>query len=267
MQPKEYARLEEKLFPNQDGYFSRRKGFWARQFQNNPTRPQIIFDALFGILAPVLCFYFDPIVFRSFYSVNFFGFMPRFKFLVYAISVIAIITLLFWLAGMLKKYSAIVAGIFLAGFLCSFSIGVAILPLSFIGLLFGIGVLGFVPFVTATVYWRNLKKALEHSKHITFKESQELPVFLGFLLAACLPLAADFSLSRIASSALQVAISKDANNEARAVALTRLNRFYWYVDSGNLIDEYQKERDEVRKTAIAETFKAVTNRSIENADD
>jgi hypothetical protein len=40
-----------------------RHSFWKRQFAENSTEPQAVFDIAFGLIAPILCFYFDPVVF------------------------------------------------------------------------------------------------------------------------------------------------------------------------------------------------------------
>lgn len=44
---------------------SSRPRFWAHQFPPEATSSQLAFDVLFGVVGPVLCFIFDPIVFRS----------------------------------------------------------------------------------------------------------------------------------------------------------------------------------------------------------
>src|SRR5215831_8054578 len=41
-----------------------KKGFWKRQFQQEPTRRQKQWDWTFGVVMPVICFFFDPIVFK-----------------------------------------------------------------------------------------------------------------------------------------------------------------------------------------------------------
>ena len=42
-----------------------RPGFWRRQFAPSLTRPQVVFDITFGVIGPILCFGFDPLVFRG----------------------------------------------------------------------------------------------------------------------------------------------------------------------------------------------------------
>ena len=41
--------------------------FWARQVDDNVTNKQNVFDILFGIVIPILCLVFDPIVFQGGY--------------------------------------------------------------------------------------------------------------------------------------------------------------------------------------------------------
>src|ERR687891_644900 len=39
--------------------------FWRRQFVPVPTRGQELFDGIFGVILPVLCFVADPAVFKG----------------------------------------------------------------------------------------------------------------------------------------------------------------------------------------------------------
>ncbi len=41
------------------------KGFWRRQFQKESTALQKNSDWFFGVILPVICFVFDPIVFKG----------------------------------------------------------------------------------------------------------------------------------------------------------------------------------------------------------
>src|SRR5687767_1030224 len=43
----------------------KRKSFIRRQFSDQPTFEQTMFDAVFGILVPIVVLAFDPIVFRQ----------------------------------------------------------------------------------------------------------------------------------------------------------------------------------------------------------
>jgi hypothetical protein len=69
------------------------QGFWSRQFSNEVTSAQSGFDLIVGIMAPVLCFIFDPVVFNN--RLGVIGFNPdlsRFKLLVYLFSGLSILT-------------------------------------------------------------------------------------------------------------------------------------------------------------------------------
>jgi hypothetical protein len=147
--------------PVEPRYPRPKRRFWRRQFDAAPTRAQRWFDVTFGIIMPVLCFYFDPIVFRG-GSLNDHGLYPGIRFYAYTISALEMVALCAWLLGAARARlsPAVLAGVLLAGAMFSFVVGVLILPFSVIGLLFYlIGVLGFVPFLTALVYVRNAWRA------------------------------------------------------------------------------------------------------------
>lgn len=95
-----------------------RPGFWRRQFTSEVTRPQVIFDIVFGIVGPILCFAFDPIVFRgSFGDRPLFG---DYKIYVYLFSGLEIMILSLWLlagAGFQFWNEMVGAGLFLGGIL------------------------------------------------------------------------------------------------------------------------------------------------------
>jgi hypothetical protein len=132
-------------------------GFWRRQFDDAPTPRQRKFDVTFGIVMPVVCFALDPIVFKT--GSEYGGALyPRWQLYAYTISVVEMVALCAWLlaAGRAGRRPAALAGMLMAGAGFAFVVGMAILPFSLIGLLvLLIGLLGFVPFLTAFVYLRN----------------------------------------------------------------------------------------------------------------
>src|SRR5262249_40974532 len=89
-----------------------RPGFWRRQFGGPATRAQIIFDVIFGIVMPVVCFILDPgIIKGSSYSV-----------FVYGLSALAIPTLglCLVLGQKIGAWSGPASGVLLAGGMCCF---------------------------------------------------------------------------------------------------------------------------------------------------
>jgi hypothetical protein len=132
------------------------KGFWRRQYDGAPTRAQRRFDVTFGIVMPVVCLVCDPFVFRG-GVIHDRGLYQQYQLYAYAISALEMVALCAWLfpAGRAGRRPAALAGMLFAGALFSFWVGFSILPYSFFGLVVIIGVLGFVPFLTAFVYLRN----------------------------------------------------------------------------------------------------------------
>jgi len=132
-------------------------GFWQRQFSVNVTRQQMIFDVIMGIFAPILCLIFDPLVFNELLS-------SSLK-LVYIIIGLEIVTLALWLIfGIhLKPFAEFIGGILLSGALFALVIGIFLLPLSFLGLIFIIGILGLTPFFTTFVFLRNAVRLLQQA--------------------------------------------------------------------------------------------------------
>lgn len=142
------------------------KGFWRRQFQTRATRAQAKFDWLFGVILPVVCFTFDPIVFRG--EIGFFGgsSLASFKLSAYVLSFVSVMAMAAWLiwGKKLKWLTAPLAGFFAVGGIISLVIGILIAPLSLFGLIILIGILGFTPLVTSIVYLRNALRAFQSAK-------------------------------------------------------------------------------------------------------
>ena len=138
-----------------------RKRFWRRQFDPDPTHGQELFDGIFGVILPILCFAADPIVFKGDLLDG--PFFEDYRVLAYLTSAMEIAVFIAWrsLREHLTTFSAPFAGVLFAGGLFSTAIGILILPLSLLGLMFLVGVLGFVPFLTAFVYFRSGVRAMK----------------------------------------------------------------------------------------------------------
>lgn len=119
-------------------------GFWKRQFGATVTQPQIFFDVAFGVIAPILCFVFDPIVFRSWLGPPLLG---DYQTLAYLFSGLQIILLCFWLLSGSGRQglNSFIGGMLLSGAIFCLIGGVVLAPFSLLGLIYGIGVFGFTP--------------------------------------------------------------------------------------------------------------------------
>ena len=115
-----------------------RQGFWRRQFSGDTTGDQLAFDVIFGVILPIGCLIFDPIVFRSGSGFGGGGLLAEYRILAYAFIGFQILMLgLCLLAGRrLRGAGAVMSGALFSGSLAALAIGVALFPLSFFGLMF-----------------------------------------------------------------------------------------------------------------------------------
>jgi len=146
---------------------SDRIGFWRRQFKSDFTRGQKKFDWIFGVVLPVVCFYFDPIVFRDGVTGPSQAILGKFAPFAYVLSFTAIMANMAWLlwGERLKWLNAPLSGLFAIGSLAAFTIGIVLFPFSVLGLFFMfIGALGFTPLFTSFVLLRNSIRTFRTAK-------------------------------------------------------------------------------------------------------
>ncbi|MBI4586088.1 MAG: WD40 repeat domain-containing protein [Planctomycetes bacterium] len=170
-------------------------GFWKRQFLGEPTGKQVVFDVLFGLLLPVICLIFDPIVLSRWLPGDSSGepaLLEEYHQSAYAGIAFQLLALAGWLCcrRRLARLGPFLGGIFLSGAALALAIGAWISPQSFFGLLFFfIGALGFSPFFAALVFARNGIRAIAAAG----KGFPGLQVFSGaFLIVLILILAPTF---------------------------------------------------------------------------
>ena len=138
-----------------------RRGFIEPQFGARATRGQKIFDALVGIALPLVCLTLDPVVFRSVGMGE--PLLGGYRLFAYAVIGLEITLLALWLAlgERVGEWGGMLGGAMLAGALFSLVVGILLLPYSVLGLIILIGAFGFSPFLTAFVYLRNGRRALQ----------------------------------------------------------------------------------------------------------
>ena len=142
------------------------RGFWSRQFDDSPTLAQTVFDVLFGIILPVACLVFDPIIFKS--EIGSGGGMGlRYAIGAYVCIGLQVLVLSLWLliGTRLESGAAWFSGPLLAGGLIAVGLAILIFPLTLIGtIVFGIGLLGLIPFFTGFTFWRNGIRAIRRTE-------------------------------------------------------------------------------------------------------
>jgi len=166
--------------------------FWQRQFQPSATLKQRKFDWVFGVTLPLICFAFDPIVFDNSGSVR--PVLGTYSLFAYGLSIVSIMSMTAWLlwGKRLAWLVPFLAGLFLTGSAISLLIGFYLLPLSLIGLIIIIGVLGFTPLIASFVYLRNSYRAFEAYDLFGEKQCSRMALALAALFSFVIPLIINF---------------------------------------------------------------------------
>lgn len=233
--------------------------FWVRHSRGTPTSRQVVFDILFGILLPLFCFYLDPGIVRGRFS----AVLGELSMFIYSFSGLAMLTLSIWLAFEHRtgSLSAIFGGVFLAGSIISFSIGVLILPLTVIGILFVIGLLGLVPFVTGFVYLRNGLRAIDHAGARAPLSPRFAVVALSAAIAIALPGGAQWAVIEIVNRSTAEILDQNLQSIDAPVARIKLLRFA--VDTDRFVRLYENEQNFELRERLERAYKEITGEEIE----
>jgi len=138
--------------------------FWRRQFGATVTRAQRKWDWILGVIMPVICITFDPVVFNGMGGGDgLLNFVKPFAYLLSFVSIMAMIAWLLW-GDKLNWLNGPLAGLFLIGGAVSLAIGIVLFPFSLIGSIVVIGALGFTPLFTSIVFFRNADRAYRSAK-------------------------------------------------------------------------------------------------------
>jgi len=240
--------------------------WWSRQFDDEVPRPQIVFDIAVGVIAPLLCFYFDPIIFKS----SGFGFggpalFPEYQVVVYTFSALQMVVLCLWYlsGGAFRSWNPLIAGILICGGIFCGVVGLVLSPFSVFGMmLYGIGIFGFTPFFTSLVYLRNGVRAWRAGSNAPalFRTAS---LFLGILLVVIIPPILSAQLHSFVDNSLNTIIRGDSR---KALAVAQQLKPINYIASSEmdrLVLAYMSERDEARRELIKNCYQEITGENIE----
>jgi hypothetical protein len=231
-------------------------GFWQRQFALPATGAQRWCDVLFGIGAPILCLYFDPAVFRPGLGVEF-GYMRGIRTFSYLEIALSILVLAYYLAR--RKPSFLMAGALAGGALFSFLLGLAMLPLTLIGLLLIIGIFGLAPFVTSFVFLRNAVRCSKQ-RGTAISRKRAVPTFaFGFTLIVAVPLAAQISITKVESHAVLALQSGSEQDYFAAIRTLKRMRY----DPDEIAMAYQRCENDMQRRRLARAYKEMTGHEVE----
>ena len=249
-----------------DAAEAERPPFFSRQFAAERTTPQVNFDVVFGVVGPIACFIADPVIFKSGMIGLGEPFLGRYQLFAYLTSAIAIAMLIAWLSlyEQVASISAFVSGILFAGSVFSTVVGILILPLTLIGSMFLIGIVGFTPFFTAFVYVRNGVRAFrcENTQGV-IRQMRYLAVIATVLITIAIPVAVDSQISSALSRAVDDLVTGDAN-QAKAAA-DKLSWFPWLPSASldQIVAAYGRESDPKRKEILKTFYVRVTGEDID----
>lgn len=230
--------------------------FWRRQFAPVATSRQFVFDVLMGICLPLVCLYFDPIVFRSLSGEALLG---RYTTLALVAILLGLLSLTVWLS--IRRPPALLAGLLAGGAVFSCLLGLVLLPFSLMGLLWLIGVLGFAPFLTGFVFLRNSVRAWQMAGSTSRSLWRPILMAAGLLAACCGPWTAHWYLNREVDRAIALARSQDPGQ-----ALTGINSLHWFrglLSLDAILKAYDEEPDPVVRDRLAGLYKELTGEEIE----
>ncbi len=235
------------------------KGFWGRQFGSESTPKQIFFDWSFGVVLPVVCFIFDPVVFKG--NAMGIAFLANYKPFAYLLSFVSVMALSAWLVwgAKLKWLNALLAGLFFSGGVAALIIGVCLIPFSVLGLIVLIGILGFTPLLTALVFLRNAVRAVRLSSPLIAENKFIYAVIFGALFGAVVPWAINAEIKK--------SLERIENGDAQTVysESEKLKFVAPLVNFDNLVLLYSRSAlGADKKQAISEVYLQLTGENIEN---
>jgi hypothetical protein len=242
---------------------TRKPGFWRRQFQLSPTNGQAVFDLSFGVIAPIACFFFDPLVFQS--GIGGPPLFPSYQTFVYLFSGCQIFLLCFWLLrGPHSGFATVTigAGLLSGGVFCAV-IGCLLAPYSVIGLLVVLGVLGFIPFITSIVYLRNAWRALSVEVSDLTTVKYVAAFILGATLAVGIPASGSIRIHSAAAESVNEILHADRSHASNAAQRLKVLRYVATADVDRIVDAYVSESDTSRKEILKACYREITGEDIE----
>ena len=243
---------------------TKKSGFWRRQFAPVPTPAQDKFDSVFAIVLPILFLVIDPIVFKSPAGFLGPGYLEDYQLLAYLFCSLEIGLFLTWRTFRLplRRFSIIFAGAFFTGAIFATVIGVVILPLSLLGLMVVIGVLGFMPFVTAFVFLRNSVRAARININGARSHSRLAAFALGAVLVIGMPLTAQIKVESDVSAAVETLISGSAPEAEAAAQRLKTFRFISHRHRNEIAAAYAHEVNSAKLAILNETYRNLTGEDL-----
>jgi hypothetical protein len=212
-----------------------------------------------GIVAPIVCFALQrPILSGSLLKTPGLGLISTYWLFSFVFIGLEMLVLALWLAlgTALGAGTGPVAGALFVGTLFAGGLGFVLLPLSIFGLFVIVGVLGFVPWLTAATYLANAEAAFGHARKVFGGARLISSVLLGALLVIGVPCA----VQTRAWLAVRSSLRDVASGNPRA--MEKLRGWYPFSPPNTLVWSYFTEVDLVRKQRLADAYKELTGEDV-----
>ncbi|HUR98312.1 MAG TPA: hypothetical protein VMZ26_09645 [Pyrinomonadaceae bacterium] len=236
-----------------------RRGFWERQFSQEPTRKQRMFDWAYGVIIPLICVAADPGVFRNLSGASgLLGEARPFAYLLSAVSILGMAAWLLW-GRRLKSLAAPLAGLFFFGSAVSAGVGVILSPFSFFGLFFVIGALGFTPLFSSVVFLRNGVRAYRSASANLADQAALQAVLLGALFSFVIPYVATVEITKLVDEVVAGDVDTIQRQSLKLRILAPL------VDPGPIARSYfdsPEEEDSPRMRKLADLYEQLSGADI-----
>jgi len=215
-------------------------------------------DIIGGLALPALCVIADPIVFKQSMLFGDLGgpLLQRYVVFAYLEILLGMTALALFLRR--SPVSPFLGGTLLVGAVFALVLGTLLLPFALVGLLIGIGILGFTPFLSSFVFARAGLRALRMCR--TRMKTRVVVVYasLGVMLTLALPIGSQMAVNSRADAAVERILAGDRSSTGM------LRVLHWAADLSPIITAYVSEKDESRKEQLAQTYEEITGTRIED---
>jgi len=148
-----------------------------------------------------------------------------------------------------------------AGFFCM-TVACMLAPFSVLGLMVGIGIFGFTPFITTFVYVRNGVRAFRSCA--TQPRSITVGVLtIGLILAFSLPLVLSLEIRAAVTDAVNEVCHGDPRRADFAAHRLIPLRFFAEAELDKIVDAYSSEPSQERREQLKSLYREITGDDIE----
>lgn len=218
---------------------------------------------VFGVIGPLLCYLFDPIVFRGGLAGP--PLFPDYQLFVYFLSGLEIMVLCLWLVSgaVFRAWNVLIGGVLVVGGIFCITVGLVLLPFSAIGLMMGIGLFGFTPFLTAIVFLRNGSRAWHSTSKDTTTVLRAASLLFSLVLVLGAPALLAAGIHNFVTSAIDEMIKGDSRHAVAAAQGLGPLKYLVAGESDRIVQAYLAESDQVRKQTLKICYQEITGEDIE----